>query len=203
MIAYLEGVLREKTPTRVVIDVSGVGYEVSIPLSTFYGLPDEGKTIALRIHTHVRDDALQLFGFRTAREREVFELLLRTSGVGPRLAQTVLSRLEPDDLVASIRGGDASALRSVPGVGKKTAERIVVDLRDRVDALLAETAGAPGARRTPARREPILDEAVSALAILGYPAAQAERTVEEAAAELGDECTLESLIRTSLRRLKR
>ena len=202
MIAYLEGVLREKTPTRVVVDVSGVGYEVLIPLSTFYDLPDEGKSLSLRIHTHVRDDALQLFGFRTARERAVFELLIRTSGVGPKLAQGVLSRIEADDLLTALRDGDARALCSVPGVGKKTAERIVVDLRDQASALLAPAADAPS-RPERVDGDPRRRAAVSALANLGYPAGQAERTVEEAERELGEEPTLEALIRGALQRLAR
>lgn len=202
MIAYLEGVLREKTPSRVVVDVAGVGYEVWIPLSTFYELPDEGKPISLRIYTHVREDAFTLFGFRTVRERMAFEFLLRTSGVGPKLAQGVLSRMEPDDLVSAIGRGDISALCSIPGVGKKTAERIVIDLRDRVNELLAPgfEGGAPSPRPA-AGRDAIRAEATSALANLGYPSGQAERTVTEAAAALGDEPTLESLIRASLRRL--
>ncbi|UCE84975.1 MAG: Holliday junction branch migration protein RuvA [Deltaproteobacteria bacterium] len=204
MIAYLEGLLREKLPTRVVVDVSGVGYEVWIPLSTFYELPDEGKPISLRIYTHVREDALTLFGFRTARERAAFELLLRTSGVGPKLAQGVLSRMEPDELVSAIGRGDAAALRSIPGVGKRTAERIVIDLRDRVEELLApEAAGGAPSRRAPDGRDSIQAEAISALANLGYPSGQAERTVAEAAEALGEEPTLESLIRASLRRLIR
>jgi Holliday junction DNA helicase RuvA len=202
VIAYLEGVLREKTPTRVVIDVSGVGYEVSIPLSTFYELPDEGKPISLRIYTHVREDAFTLFGFRTVRERLVFEFLLRTSGVGPKLALAVLSRMDPEDLIRAIGAGDVAALCSIPGVGKKTAERIVIDLRDRVNELLAPgfEGGAPSPGPVDAR-DAIRAEAISALANLGYPSGQAERTVTEAAEGLGEEPTLESLIRASLRRL--
>ena len=119
MIARVEGLLREKGPTRVVVDVAGVGYELLIPLSTFSELPDEGKTVALVVHTHMRDSAIQLFGFGTERERTAFELLLRASRVGPKLAQTILSGISPSDLLAAIRSGDVSALRSVPGVGAK------------------------------------------------------------------------------------
>lgn len=203
MIAYLEGVLREKAPTRVILDVGGVGYEVFVPLTTFYELPDEGKTIALRIHTHVREDALQLFGFRTARERSIFELLLRTSGVGPRLAQAILSGLAPGDLLAAIQGGNVVALKAIPGVGAKTAERIVIDLRDRVDHLVAES-GAPSPTGPRTGGEDALDEqARSALENLGYGRSQAERVIGEARRELGAEAALETLIREALRRLSR
>ena len=203
MIAYLEGVLREKTPTRVILDVGGVGYEVFVPLTTFYDLPDEGKTLSLRIHTHVREDALQLFGFRTARERAIFELLLRTSGVGPRLAQAILSGLAPEDLLAAIQGGNVVALKAIPGVGTKTAERIVIDLRDRVSHLVPE-AGAPSAAGPRAGAEDELDQqARSALEYLGYGRSQAERVIGEARRELGGETALETLIREALRRLSR
>lgn len=203
MIAYLEGVLREKEPTRVVLDVSGVGYEVSIPLSTFYDLPDEGKTVALRVHTHVREDALQLFGFHTARERGVFELLLRTSGVGPKLAQAILSGIAPSDLLDAIEGGDVALLCAVPGVGRKTAERLVVDLRDRVKDLRAPgEGGAPERPATGVRGDGRDDDAVSALVNLGYSANAAERAVARAGGELDDESTLEDLIRTALRRVR-
>jgi Holliday junction DNA helicase RuvA len=200
MIAYLEGVLREKEPTRVVVDVRGVGYEVLIPLSTFYDLPDEGKTIALRIHTHVREDALVLFGFRTARERLVFELLLRTSGVGPKLAQALLSGLEPDALLGAIEAGDVPRLRSVPGVGQKTAERIVVELRERARELVARPAPAAPARA--AAHDERAEETTSALANLGYARAQAERAVEAARAEVPPEAPLEAWIRAALRRVR-
>jgi Holliday junction DNA helicase RuvA len=205
VIARLAGTLLEKTPSRVVIDVSGVGYEVFVPLSTFTELPDEGKTVALRVHTHVREDAILLYGFRTARERAAFELLLRTSGVGPKLALTVLSGLATDRLVAAIASGDVAALRSVPGVGQKTAERIVVELRDRA-AELAETPddGAPP-RPSPARSavSHVEEQALSALLNLGYTRAQAQRVVEEAAAEAGAGVGLEPLLRAALRRLSR
>jgi len=210
VIASLEGALREKEPTRVVLDVAGVGYEVLIPLTTFYELPDEGKTVALRVYTHVREDAIQLFGFRTARERAAFELLIRTNGVGPRLAQAILSGLAPDELVAAIEGGDVATLRGVPGVGQKTAERIVVDLRDRVGGLRGSTpAGAEaasgalaGASAGAAAADPRAEEVCSALVNLGYPRSQAERAVERARAELPEEAALEDLVRTALRRVR-
>jgi Holliday junction DNA helicase RuvA len=203
MIAYLEGVLREKAPTRVILDVGGVGYEVFVPLTTFYELPDEGKTIALRIHTHVREDALQLYGFRTARERRIFELLLRTSGVGPRLAQAILSGLAPEVLLAAIQSGNVVALKAIPGVGTKTAERIVVDLRDRVGPLLAEPGTPSPAGPRAGAQDALEEQARSALENLGYGRSQAERVIAEARRELGGETALETLIREALRRLSR
>ncbi len=204
MIARVEGLLREKGPTRVVVDVAGVGYELLIPLSTFSELPDEGKTVALVVHTHMRDSAIQLFGFGTERERTAFELLLRASRVGPKLAQTILSGISPADLLAAIRSGDVSALRSVPGVGAKTAERILVELRDRVTELAAAGRSAPN-RGAPS--EPWCDapeeQAVSALTNLGIPRARAEPVVATAAKEMGSDAALEALIRAALRRLAR
>jgi Holliday junction DNA helicase RuvA len=203
MIAYLEGVLREKGPTRVVLDVAGVGYEVLIPLSTFYDLPDEGKTVALRVHTHVREDALQLFGFHTARERSVFELLLRTSGVGPKLAQAILSGIAPAELLDAIEAGQVAVLCAVPGVGKKTAERLVVDLRDRVkDLRVPGEAGVPAASTETSGGDAREEDAVSALVNLGYSANAAERAVERAGQELDEDAALEDLIRVALRSVR-
>ncbi len=203
MIARVEGRLIEKAPTRAVVDVGGVGYELLLSLSTYVELPDEGKTVALRVHTHVREDVLQLFGFHSERERAVFELLIRISGVGPKLAQAILSGIDPAALVEAVRGGDVPALRAIPGVGPKTAERIVVELRDRV-LELAETPEAPaGSGRGGARGEGRVEEAVSALVNLGTPRARAERAAEQAAEELGAEAAIEALVRAALRRLAR
>jgi Holliday junction DNA helicase RuvA len=162
VIARLEGVLAEKKPEAVVLDVHGVGYEVRVPLSTFFELPDEGKIVRLRIHTHVREDALQLYGFGTETERALFRLLIATSGVGPKLALAILSGLPASKLVGALRAGDLVALTSIPGVGKKTAERIVIDLREK--ALGLELGARP-------ERPPAPDAAAaaeSALTNLGY-----------------------------------
>jgi Holliday junction DNA helicase RuvA len=205
MIGRLEGVLREKRPTSVLIDVGGVGYEVLVPLSTFADLPDEGKVVSLRIHTHVREDAFVLFGFRSAREREVFELLLLASRVGPKLALTVLSGIDAKDLVTAIRDGEVAVLQSVPGIGRRMAERIVVELRDRVAELAAAHDGASADRepRPEVPSEGALDEILSALSNLGVSRAQAERSARSALAELGPEAPIEGLIRTALRGLAR
>jgi Holliday junction DNA helicase RuvA len=203
MIARLEGVLLEKTPTRVVIDAGGVGYEALIPLSTFGRLPDEGKTVALRIHTHVREDALQLFGFATELERSAFVLLLHASRVGPKLAQTILSGIDAAVLVRAIERGDVTTLRSVPGVGAKLAERIVVELRDRV-AELAGVVREPAA--TPARtggEEGRRGELVSALVNLQTPRPRAERVAEEVVSDRGADAPIEELVRAALQRLAR
>ena len=204
MIARLEGVLLEKAPTRVLLDVNGVGYEVLIPLSTFTRLPDEGKTVTLRIHTHVREDAFQLYGFFTQGERVAFELLLHASRIGPKLAQTILSGIEAGALVAAIREGDAGALRAVPGIGAKTAERMVVELRDRAEDLAGvgvdfRVAAGHGPQR-PAQSE-TRHQLVSALLNLQVPKAKAERVSTDVIEELGRATVIEDLVRAALRRL--
>ena len=203
MIARLEGVLFESTPTRVIVDVAGVGYDVFVPLSTFAALPDVGKTIALQIHTHAREGAIQLFGFATTPERVAFELLLRASRVGPKLAQTVLSGIEPTDLLEAIRSGNAAPLRAVPGVGTKMADRILVELRDRADELEAVLRASGGAARSAPAPEPAREQALSALLNLGYPKPKAERALEELSAELDADADVERWVRSALQRLGR
>ena len=158
MIAWLEGALRDKQPLRVVIDVQGVGYEVHVPLSTSATLPETGKTVSLHVHTVVREDALLLYGFMTSYEKEVFELLLRANRVGPKLALTLLSGLSPERLVCALRDGEVAAVTGIPGVGTKTAERMVVELRDHARALCVRfdpagrRVGRPNAPRRGAKR---------------------------------------------------
>ncbi len=205
MIAWLEGTLREKTPVRVVVDVNGVGYELHVSLSTFAELPDTGKTVSLHVHTIAREDALLLYGFASPYEKKVFELLLRANRVGPRLAQTILSGIAPDRLIAALRDGEVSALRGIPGVGAKTGERMVVELRERAAEIgAAEGAEAAGHSAGDADGSVALsDQVLSALVNLGYPRAHAERVVVAAVEEAGDGADIESLIRIALRRLAR
>lgn len=203
MIAWVEGVLREKLPTRVVVDVGGVGYELLVSLHSYAALPSEGKTVAMHVHTHVREEAIQLFGFTSRGERDVFELLLRASRVGPRLAQTVLSGMPPVRLVTALEGNDLTTLCKIPGVGKKLAERMVVELRDRaaeVGLALRGEAG-EGAGPVAAAGPNAAEEAVSALVNLGYPLAKAEAVIEQSAAELDAEAPTEEWIRAALRAL--
>ena len=197
MIAHLEGALREKSPARIVVDVGGVGYEVWISLATYGALPEVGQDVALRIHTHVRDNASALFGFHTALERELFEQLIRVGGVGPKLAQALLSGVEPGRLVEAIRDGDLGALRAAPGVGQKTAQRILVELRDRIEVLatsrdasgaspvdMADGVGTGHAALAGQGGGPpaALEAVISALVNLGTPRPRAERAAAEAMA---------------------
>jgi len=193
MIARLEGVLTEKSPDGVVLDVNGVGYDVRVPLSTFFELPDEGKVVRLRIHTHVREDALSLYGFLSETERALFRLLLSTSGVGPKLALAILSGLPVPKLVAALRSGDLAALTGIPGVGKKTAERIALELREKTLGLEVDLRP----ERAPA--SDAASAAESALANLGYPRPHAERAVKKALEALPEGASLESLIKEALR----
>jgi len=193
MIARLEGLVVEKSPECVVLDVHGVGYEVRVPLSTFFELPDEGKLVRLRVHTHVREDAFSLFGFLSETERALFRLLLATSGVGPKLALSILSGLPVRKLAAALRAGDLATLTGIPGVGKKTAERMVLELRDKVLGLDVDSRP---------ERPPAPDSAAaaeSALTNLGYPRPQAERAVRRALETLPEGASLEALIKEALR----
>jgi len=210
MIARLEGVLIELAPTRVVIDVQGVGYEVLIPLSTFTELPDLGKVVALHIHTNARENALQLFGFLTLAERAAFELMLRANRVGPKLAQTVVSGIAPPDLLTAIRSRNASPLQAVPGIGAKMAERILVELRDRGDelaAVLAVGRAPDGAEALDGRpvdelaAAGVREQTLSALLNLGYPRPHAERVIDAACDDAGPDASIEALVRAALRRL--
>src|SRR5688572_32842748 len=132
MIAFLRGTVLDKQPNLIIVDVHGVGYEIHVPLSTYYDVGDTGREVGLRIHTHVREDALQLYGFLTALEQQLFERLIGISGIGPKLAVAVLSGMDPRDLLLSVQRGDVARLTSIPGVGKKTSERIVLELKDRL-----------------------------------------------------------------------
>lgn len=179
MIAYLRGTLLEKHPNQVIVDAGGVGYDVNIPISTYAALPEAGREVRLRIHTHVREDALSLYGFLTEDEKMLFERLISISGIGPKLAVTVLSGLAVADLVAAIRGGEVERLVRIPGVGKKTAERIILELREKLPAAAAEAAAASlaGGRAALSALE---QDVLSALVNLGCAPAAAETAVRKA-----------------------
>ena len=196
MFATLCGTLREKAPGGAVLDVGGVGYQVEIPLSTYYELPQEGENITLRTTVQVRDDAIHIFGFATEGERALFRHLIAVAGVGPRTALAVLSGLSVQEVAAAVAARDIARLQRVPGIGRKTAERLALELQDKVQPLVGPAAGrAPtgGARQ----------DVVSALVNLGYPAAQAERATDQVLPESGVAAEFESLLRAALRRLHR
>lgn len=200
MIAFLRGRLLEKHPNRLVLDVHGVGYDVHVPLSTFYGLGEPGADIVLRIHTYVREDTLALFGFATALEQQIFERLIAVSGIGPRLALAVLSGIEPANLVRAIRQGDVGRLTAIPGVGKKTAERIGLELKDRLPAALVAEPVEAGAGVTAAGV--LRDDVVSALLNLGYHRPLAEKAVDAALAA-DKSATFEHALKLALREMTR
>ena len=200
MIGYLQGRVLDKSPERLLVDVGGVGYEVFVPVSTFYEVERQGveqgdprPTVALHVHTHLREDGLTLYGFWTAREKRLFERLIAVSGIGPRLARVVLSGMPPGELVGAIASGDAARLGTIPGVGKKTAERMVLELREKM-ADLGEAAPQPAREGD--------DDVVSALVNLGYKRPLAERAVLQARRDHPD-AAFADLLRESLSRLSR
>ena len=206
MIAHLSGTLLSKQATSVILDVSGVGYEVTIPLSTFYDLEDLGSNVQLRIYTHVREDALQLYGFKTARERELFLKIISVSGIGPKLGITLLSGMTADEMVASIRTNNLARLTLIPGVGRKTAERLIMELREKVadlsSAQLEEELGGKPEAGAESTEDTVRADALSALLNLGYQRSGAEKAIDAALNEGGD-ITVESVLRRSLKKLAR
>lgn len=196
MIGHLRGALIDKRPNQILLDVSGVGYQVHIPLSTFYALGDLHSEVTLLVHTHLREDAISLYGFLTSREKHFFELLISASGVGPSLALKILSGMSVDDLVPAIRRGDLVQLTRIPGVGKKTAERIVVELRDKLAAMEATEA------ERPATKTGLETDTISALLNLGYDRRTAEKAVEEAKRN-GSPGSFEVLLKAALQALAR
>jgi Holliday junction DNA helicase RuvA len=193
MIAYLQGTLRQLDATRALVLTTGVGYEVHISLSTYYRLEGK-KEVELEIYTHVREDALSLYGFASPDEKFAFEKLIAVSGIGPTLAQKILSGIDPNDLADAIARNDARKLSTIPGVGKKTAERICLELRDKLTISPTATPAAPS-------RSSIDDDVQSALVNLGYRAKDAEIALEKARAELGAEAEFSAVLRRSLRYL--
>lgn len=192
MIAKITGALAHKMPGEITVDVAGVGYQVYIPLSVFYRLPEVGGQVSLFIHTHLREDALQLYGFLEQEEKQLFMLLNSVVGIGPKLAITILSGIPAEDLARALREGDQMRLLSIPGVGKKLAERMIVELRDKFAALASERVGHEDG-------SPLVRDAVSALVNLGYRRGEAEKSVREIAR--GGEGSLPDVLKEALRRL--
>lgn len=197
MIALLRGTLLDKAPNRLILDVGGVGYDVQVPLSTYYVLGDRGTPISLRIHTHVREEAIALFGFATALELDLFERLIAISGIGPKLALAVLSGIEPAELIRAIRLQDVARLTAIPGIGKKTAERIGLELKDRLPPAIQGT-GPAAASASP--RDQMRDDLLSALMNLGYQRPAAEKALEKAL-EQSPAADFEQALKDALRRL--
>ncbi len=201
MIAYLKGKLLEKEANSLILDVGGVGYDVTIPLSTFYELGETGEDIELRIYTYVREDSLQLFGFRTLRERALFLKLITVSGIGPKLAITMLSGMSADEIIVAVRTDNLARLTSIPGVGKKTAERLVIELRDKLNEISsASVEERAAASNAPTSVDAVYDDALSALINLGYQRNAAEKALKQAVQD-GTEMSVQKLLRKSLQQL--
>jgi Holliday junction DNA helicase RuvA len=196
VIAALRGRLLEKQPARLIVDVSGVGYDVQVPLSTYGGVGEVGAEIALRVHTHVREEQIALFGFLTPLEQQIFERLIAVNGIGPKVALAVLSGIAPADLVASVQGNEPARLTAIPGIGRKTAERIVLELRDRLPAAL------PAAHDAPGPGGAVRADLLSALVNLGYARPTVEKVVADVLkAQPG--ATFDEALRQALGRLAR
>lgn len=197
MIAYLAGTLLEKHANTAIVTVGGVGYELSIPLSTFYELGEPGSDVTLRVYTHVREDAIQLFGFKSMPERDLFLRLISVQGIGPKLGIAMLSGMSADEMITAIRTDNVLRIKSIPGVGQKTAERVVIELRDKISELSGGAAGRHAPDSTSLRSGEVFDDALSALVNLGYNKAAAEKTLKQAAQE-GTEMSVQKLLRRSL-----
>ena len=196
MIAFLRGRLISKSPNQAIVECSGVGYEANISVATFTALPAEGAEARLHIHTHVREDQLALFGFAEPDEKRLFEKLLTISGIGPKLAITVLSGIDAGRLVGAIRAGDHATLTKIPGIGKKTAERVVLELKDKLDDMAA---AAPAGAAAATHYGPAGDDALSALVNLGYPRPTAQKAIESAIAKDPNVATdFEALFRAAM-----
>lgn len=203
MIAYLQGKLLEKQATSVIVETNGVGYEVTIPLSTFYELGEEGSDVSLRIYTHVREDTLQLFGFKTARERELYLKLISVQGIGAKSGISMLSGMSADEIVTAIRTDNLARLTSIPGVGRKTAERLVIELRDKLNEFTSQATQeklAAGVKQSELPADAVFDDALSALVNLGYQRNAAEKALKQAVKD-GTEMSVQKLLRKSLQLL--
>jgi Holliday junction DNA helicase RuvA len=197
MIAHLTGILRNKVPHSLVVENNGIGYEVSVPLSTFYALPEKDEKVSLHIYTHVRDDALMLFGFYTPLEKNIFMLLISVSGIGPKLATNILSGIGPKDLLDAMVHGDAARMQSIPGVGRKIAERIALEVREKAMKIREEHQPLTTPLIT-RQDDQVYNDVLSALVNLGYSSKSAKEAVDRARAVAKD-ATLEKLIKEALR----
>ena len=194
MIAHLKGKLTHKSPVAIIIDVNGVGYQVFVPLSTFYALPELESEVSLGIHTHMREEALKLFGFYTIDEKIIFEKLIAINKVGPKLALTILSGMPPADILSTINSNDIVKLSTIPGIGSKTAERLILEMRDTLDGLSIDFI----ATKDPGPEKGLFDDALSALVNLGYKKSQAELALKKVYAESAEDNSIENLIKDSL-----
>jgi Holliday junction DNA helicase RuvA len=194
MIGYLRGILFEKKPNFLILDVNGIGYLVNIPVSTFLELPDEGSTLSLFIYTHVREDIIALYGFRTTREKLLFEKLIGVSGIGPKVAISFLSGMSADELIPAIQKQDIAKLSTIPGVGRKTAERVTLELREQIPSLLTESAQV-------LEEKPMREDLISALVNLGYQRALADRIAKNVLDKSKTEASFEDLLRNALQQI--
>lgn len=197
MIALLTGLIAHKSPDHIILDVHGVGYRVLIPFSTYYELPEVGGTASLHIHTSVREDAILLYGFRTRLEKSFFQLLITVSGVGPKLARDILSNIQPGPLAQALAQGDLNKLLTIPGIGKKTAERLILELKDKVGKLDLSSLPATDAREIPA--DNVADDVISALLNLGYKEPHVRKAL--AGLDAGGGVSVEGLLKQALKTL--
>jgi Holliday junction DNA helicase RuvA len=200
MIARIQGTLVYKTASYTIIDAHGLGYRVFVPLTTFYELPEIGQDVALNIHTHVKEDAIHLFGFYTAEERDIFQLMISVTGIGPKLAVSIMSGIAARELVKAVSAGDLSRLVNIPGVGKKTAERLILELRDKVKKLGDGEAEVRGEKAAVTDRSRIFDDALSALINLGYKEQMVKKVLDRIDEESQEEIpTLDLLLKNALK----
>ncbi len=197
MIALLTGKIAHKSPEFIILDVNGVGYRVQIPFSTYYDLPDEGGTVSLNIYTHVKEDAINLYGFRTPAEKQLFQLLISVSGIGPKMGKDILSNIQEEELGQAIVRGDLARLSAIPGIGRKTAERLVLELKDKV---LKLGAGQPArGEGRPAPLAGVKDDVASALVNLGYKEAVVNKVLAEL--EIASDAPMEAVLKQALKLL--
>ncbi|MEK7847126.1 MAG: Holliday junction branch migration protein RuvA [Nitrospinota bacterium] len=203
MIASISGKLTHKSPEFLIIDVNGIGYRIIVPLTTYYKLPEINNSVSLYTYTHIREDAFLLFGFQTREEKEIFEKLIGVSQIGPKLAANILSGITAKELKEAIAKGDIVKLTSIPGIGKKTAERIALELKDKIEFIIEDSQQSAVSRQLSVRRDPLFEDAVSALVNLGYKKGIAEDAAKQARGRQGEKTDIEGLIKESLKILSK